>query len=131
MIGVERHGGVDALTVGILSCLSSGSTIGREWAVRLVTSGGLFGWFASWRVCRRAGGFPGRLLVGRLGGGTHGLEFLATIVTSSSLSLARIWNGLLLRVWHWWTNGICWMTLGAVIFFDVVATLGGGACSTL
>jgi hypothetical protein len=132
MIRVERCGGVDVLTVGILSRSSSGSTIGREWAVRLVPTGGLFGvlgglgcrswmwawgvvdvmarmidglasalgggmvsglldwrvgggfvgWFAIWRVRRRAGGFPGRSLVGRLGGGTRGLQLLATTVTS-------------------------------------------------
>ncbi len=181
MIRVERCEGVDVLTVGISSHSSSGSTTGREWAVHLVPTGGLFGvlgglgcrswmwtwgvmdvmagmidglasalgggvvrgllerrvgggfvgWFASWRVRRRAGGFPGRLLDSRLGGGTCGLQLLATTVTSSLLAAARIWNGLLLRVWCWWTNGICRMTLGAVMLFNVVATLGGGACSTL
>ena len=44
---------------------------------------------------------------------------------------ARIWNGLLLRVWRWWTNGICRITLGVVMLFDVVATLGGVTCPTL
>jgi hypothetical protein len=43
MIRVEHCGGVDAFMVGISSCSSSGSTIGRERTVRLVTTGGLFG----------------------------------------------------------------------------------------
>ena len=93
--------------------------------------GGFVVWFARWHIRRRAGGFPGRSLVGRLGGGTHGLQLLATTVMSLLVAAARIWNGLLLRVWRWWTNDICRMTLGAVMLFDVVATLGGGACSTL
>jgi hypothetical protein len=38
---------------------------------------------------------------------------------------------LLLRVWHWWMSGMVLMTLGAGILFDVVATLGGGADTTL
>jgi hypothetical protein len=40
-------------------------------------------------------------------------------------------KGLLLQVWHWCTSGMFLMTLGAVILFDVVATLGGGAFATL
>ncbi len=40
-------------------------------------------------------------------------------------------KGLLLRVWRWWTSGMVLMTLGAVILFDVVATFGGGANTTL
>jgi hypothetical protein len=40
-------------------------------------------------------------------------------------------KGLLLRFWHWCTSGMFLMTLGAVILFDVVATLGGGAFATL
>ncbi len=88
--------------------------------------------FASWRVHWRAGGFLVRSLAGMLGGGTRGLQLLATTVLSSLLSLsARIWNGLLLPVWCWRINGIFQMTLGAVMLFNVVATLGSGACSTL
>jgi hypothetical protein len=148
MIWVEHHGGVDARMVGILSCSSSGSTIGREWAVCLVITGGLFGvqggvgskswmwawgvmgvmagmidglastlgggvtrellgWrvdggfdgcFARWRIHWRAGGFPGRSLGGRLGGGTCGLQVLATTVMPLLSLTARIWNGLLLQV---------------------------------
>jgi hypothetical protein len=40
-------------------------------------------------------------------------------------------KGLLLRVWRWCTSGMFLMILGAVILFDVVATLGGGAFATL
>ena len=34
-------------------------------------------------------------------------------------------------MWHSCTNGMFLMTFGAVILFDVVATLGGGAFATL
>jgi hypothetical protein len=59
MIRVEHLRGVDALMVGISSRSSSGSIIGREWAVRLVLTGGLFGvlggldyrsWMWAWGV---------------------------------------------------------------------------------
>jgi hypothetical protein len=40
-------------------------------------------------------------------------------------------KGLLLQVWCWWTSGMVLMTLGAVILFDVVATLRGGADTIL
>jgi hypothetical protein len=56
-----------------------------------------FGWIAS----RRFGGVTGRWIGFRLGSGLRGLQLLATTVISSlSSSLARIWNGLLLRVCH-------------------------------
>jgi hypothetical protein len=38
--------------------------------------------------------------------------------------------GLMLLVWRWWTSDMVLMTLSAVILFDVVATLGGGADTT-
>jgi hypothetical protein len=83
---------------GLASALGGGVVRGLlDWRI----GGGFVGWFAIWRVHRRAGGFPGRSLVGRLGGRTRGLQLLATTVTSSLLSAARIWNGLLLRVWRW------------------------------
>jgi hypothetical protein len=115
--------------VGMVSTLGDGALGGQlNWRV----DGGLVGWFATWRFRGRAGGILGLSLDGRLGGGSCGLQLLATTVSSLSSSLvARIWNGLLLRVWCWWTNGICRMTLGAVILFDVAATLGGVACPTL
>ncbi len=115
--------------VGMVSTLGDGASGGQlNWRV----DGGLVGRFATWRFCGRASGILGLLLDGRLGGGSHGLQLLATTVSSlSSSSVARIWNGLLLRVWRWRTNGICRMTLGAVMLFDVVVTLGGVACPTL
>jgi hypothetical protein len=42
-----------------------------------------------------------------------------------------MWNKLLLRVWHWWISGICWMALGDMMLFDAVTTLGGGVVTTL
>jgi hypothetical protein len=78
------------------------------------------------------GGVTGRLIGFRLGSGLCGLQLLATTVISlSSSSLARIWNGLLLRVCRWWINGSCHMVVGDVMLFDVVATLGGGLSATL
>ena len=113
---------------GMASTLGGGAVRGLlDWRV----DGGFEGWFASWRAHRRSGGFLGRSLVGRLSGGRRGLQLLATTVMSLLLLLAGTWNGLLLRVWRWWTNNICWMTLGSVMLFNVMATLEGGACSTL
>ena len=114
---------------GIVSTLGDGASGGQlSWRV----DGGFVQWFAIWRVRGHACGILGLSLGGRLGGGRCGLQLLATTVSSSSSSSeARIWNGLLLHVWRWWTNGICWMTLGAVMLFDVVANLGGVACPTL
>ena len=91
----------------------------------------LVGWLENWisgrRACRNAGSSIGC----RLGSGLRGLQLLATTVSSTLLSSARRWNGLLLHVWRWWTNGICWMTFGAVVLSDVVATLGGEVAATL
>ena len=122
-------GAVGALAVmidGIASILGDGASGGQlKWRV----NGEFVGWFTTRRVRGCAGGFLGLSLGGRLGGGRHGLQLLATTVSSSSPSLeARIWNGLMLRVWPRWINGICRMTLGAVMLLDVVATLGGVAC---
>jgi hypothetical protein len=114
---------------GMVSTLGDGASGGQ---LNCRVDGGFVGWFATWRVRGRAGGILGLSLSGRLGGGRRGLQLLATTVSSSSSSPeARIWNGLLLHVWHWWTNGICRMTLGAVMLFNVVATLRGVACPTL
>jgi hypothetical protein len=86
-------------------------------------AGRRFGWTSSWRF----GGVTGRLIGFRLESGLRGLQLLATtVISSSSSSLARIWNGLLLRVCHWWINGSCCMVVGDVMLFDVVATLAGG-----
>jgi hypothetical protein len=107
----------------------------RWWGGGLVLGLIMGGWFASWFASRRAhwlaGGFTGRSLGYRLRSGLHGLQLLATTVSSLLSSSAGRWNGLLLRVWHRWINGICRMTLGAVILLDVVATLGGEVVATL
>ena len=123
--------------VGMMVMMHDGlvSTLG-DWALGRQLNwrfdGGFVGWFATRLGRRRAVGILRLLLGGWLGGIRRGLQLLATTVSSSSSSLvARIWNGLLLRVWRWWTNGICRMKLGAVMLFDVVATLGGVACPTL
>jgi hypothetical protein len=87
-----------------------------------------FGWLAIWRF----GGVTGRLIGCRLGSGLRGLQLLATtVISSSSLLLARILNGLLLCVCRWWINGSCCMVVGDVMLFDVVATLSGGLSATL
>ncbi len=54
-----------------------------------------------------------------------------TVISSSSLLLARIWNELLLHVCCWWIIGSCLMVVGDVMLLDVVATLGGGFSATL
>jgi len=73
-----------------LGCGDAGGLLG--WRV----DGGLLGWLTSWRVGRfvgwltswRIGWFTGwlarRSLVGRVGGGSRGLQLLATTVSSSS-----------------------------------------------
>jgi hypothetical protein len=111
--------GVMAWTIdGSASSLGGGVMGGLPaWKV----GGRLVGCFIGWRIGWRIGGFPCRPLVGRLGGGIHGVQS-----TSSSLS-ARMWNGFLLRVWRWWMHGMFLMMLGAVILFDVVAILGVGS----
>ncbi len=114
---------------GLVSTLGDGAS-GRQLNWRY--DGGFVGWFATRRGRGRAGWIVGLSLGGRIGSGRCGLQLLVTTVSSSSsLLVARIWNGLLLRVWRWWTNGIVRMTLGAVMLFDVVATLGADACPTL
>ena len=102
--------------------------------------GGLLGWFVvgrladwivSWRLGRFVGGKTGSSLVGKEGSGVRGLHLLATTVSLSSSSSVRMLKGLLLQVWCWCMSGMFLMILGAVILFDVVATLGGGAFGTL
>jgi hypothetical protein len=115
--------------VGII--LGSSNTLGGG-VLDGVLGWTLVGWLASWISGRRASRTLGRLIGCRLGRELRGLQWLlATTVSSLSLSLARRWNGLLLRVWCWWTNGICRMTFGAVVLLDKVATLGGGVAATL
>ncbi len=52
--------------------------------------GGFVVWFARWRIRRRAGGFPGRSQVGRLGGEVRELQLLATTVALLLSSSAGI-----------------------------------------
>ncbi len=93
-----------------------------------MVNGIAFGWIAS----QSFGGVTGRLIGFRLGSELCGLQPLVTTVISSlSSSSARIRNGLLLRVCHWWIDGSCCMVVGDVMLFDVVATLGGGLSTTL
>jgi hypothetical protein len=114
---------------GLVSTLGDGAS-GRQLNWRF--DGGFVGWFATQRGRGRAVGILRLSLGGWLGGIRRGLQLLETTVSSSSSSsVVGIWNGLLRRVWRWWTNGIVWMTLGAVMLFDVVATLGAVACPTL
>ncbi len=109
---------------GIASTLRGGVMGGLPaWKV----GGRLVGCFVGWRIGWCIGGFPCRSIVGRLGGGIRGVQLLAATVTTSSSSLARMWNGLLLRVWRWLMRGIFLMMLGAVILLDVVAILGVGS----
>jgi hypothetical protein len=109
---------------GIASTLGGGVMGGLlTWKV----GGRLVGCFVGWRIGQRIGGFPCRSLVGRLGGVIRGVQLLATTVSTSSSLLARMWNGLLLRVWCWWMRGMFLMMLGAVILFDVVAILRVGS----
>ena len=71
-------GGVLAVMyVGMVSTLSDGASGGQlNWRV----DGGLVDWFVTWRVRGRAGGILGLSLDGRLGGGSRGLQLLATTV---------------------------------------------------
>ncbi len=65
--------------------------------------------------------------------GAGGLKLLATTVSSSmssSLSV-KIWKELLYHVRRWCTIGNQWIACGIVMVFDVVATLGGVAITTL
>jgi hypothetical protein len=73
--------------VWMVSTLGDGSLGGQlKWRV----DGGLVGWFATWRVCGRAGGILGLSLDGRLGGGSRGLQLLATTVSSLSSLLVAV-----------------------------------------
>ena len=101
---VEHRGGKDGLVVGILSQSSSGSTTGIEYVGGIVraggllgfsvglgqVAGGLLGWLTSWRIGCFLGWLVRRSLVGRVGGGSRGLQLLATTVSSSSSSSERM-----------------------------------------
>jgi hypothetical protein len=67
---------------GMVSTLGDGASGGQHnWRV----DGGLVGWFSTWRVCGRAGGILGLSLDGSFGGSSHGLQLLATTVSSLPL----------------------------------------------
>ncbi len=80
MSQVERLGGADGLMVGILSCSSSGSTMGSEWVGCLIAAGVLLGFLVglghrSWMQVWGAVGVIAWMLVGMastLGGGVVG-----------------------------------------------------------
>jgi hypothetical protein len=109
-----------------------GGPVGAGVGVLVGMVNGIAGRRFGWIACRRFGGATGRLIGFWLGSGLHGLQLLATtVISSSSSSLARIWNGLLLCICRWWINGSCCMAVGDVMLFDVVANLGGGVSATL
>jgi len=77
-------GAVGWMCDGLASTLGGGEVgglLGRR------VDGGLLGGLASWRIGWFVGGQTGRSLVGKEGGGSRGLQLLATTV-SSSLSLS-------------------------------------------
>jgi hypothetical protein len=86
---------------GITACVAC--TLGGGVVVRHLgwtVEGGIGGGLASRRGVRSIGGFTGGILDGRMVGGTLGLQLLATTVSSLLSLLERMWNGLLLRIWH-------------------------------
>jgi hypothetical protein len=118
------------------SWMKVGGPVGAGIGILVGMVNGIAGWIASWRFGWLAywsfGGVTGRLIGCKLGSGLRGLQLLATTVISLSSSLlARIWNGLLLRVCCWWINDSCCMVVGDTMLFDLVATLGGGLSATL
>jgi hypothetical protein len=76
-----------------------GGPVGAGVGVLVGMVNGIAGRRFGWIAIGIFGGVTGRLIGFRLGSGLRGLQLLATTVISlSSSSLARIWNGLLLRV---------------------------------
>ncbi len=118
--------------VGRRSWMKVGVPVGARVGVLVGMVNGIAGRRFGWIASQRFGGVTGRLIGCRLGSGLRGLQLLVTtVILSSSSSLARIWNGLLLRICRWWINSSCCMDVGDVMLFDVVATLGGGLSTTL
>ena len=74
-------GGGDA--GGLLGWQVDGGLLGWLTSWRI---GRVVGWLASWRVGRFLGWLARRSLLGRVGGGSRGLQLLATTVSSSSSS---------------------------------------------
>ncbi len=78
-------GGGDA--GGLLGWRVDGGLLGwlTSWRV-----GRVVGWLTSWRVGRFLGWLASRSLLGKVGGGSRGLQLLATTVSSSSSSSERM-----------------------------------------
>ena len=72
---------------GLLGWRVDGGLLGwlTSWRV-----GRVVGWLTSWRVGRFLGWLASRSLLGRVGGGSRGLQLLATTVSSSSSSSERM-----------------------------------------
>jgi hypothetical protein len=68
---------------GLLGWRVDGGLLGwlTSWCI-----GRVVGWLTSWRVGRFLGWLASRSLLGRVGGGSRGLQLLATTVSSSSSS---------------------------------------------
>jgi hypothetical protein len=80
-------GAVVSIVAGLANTLVGGEAGGLlVWRV----AGGLLGWLTSWRIGRFLGWLARRSLVGRKGGGSRGLQLLATTVSSSSSSSERM-----------------------------------------
>jgi len=80
-------GAVVSIVAGLVNTLVGGEAGGLlVWRV----AGGLLGWLTSWRIGRFLGWLARRSLVGRVGGGSRGLQLLATTVSSSSSSSERM-----------------------------------------
>ena len=108
---------------GLASILGGGEVgglLGRR------VDGGLLGGLASWRVGWFVGGQTGRSLVGKEGGGSLAGHHSVIVIIIVGDGVKRI-----VIVSLYCTSGMFLMTIGAVILFDVVATLRGGAFATL
>ena len=117
---------------GRRSWMKVGGPVGAGVGVLVGMDNGIAGWRFGWIASRIFGRVTGRSIGFMLGSGLRGLHLLVTtFISSLSSSSARIWNGLLLRVCHWWINGSCRMVVGDVMLFDVAATLGGGLSAML
>ncbi len=75
------------MRVGLANTLGGGEAGGLlVWRV----AGGRLGWHTCWRIGRFLGWLVLRSLVGRVGGGSRGLQLLATTVSLSSSSSERL-----------------------------------------
>jgi hypothetical protein len=85
------------LTVWV-ACTLSGWVVGR--GLSGTVGGGIDAEIISWHGAWHIGGFTGGILTVMMVGGALGLQLLTTTVSSLLSLLERMWNGLLLRVWH-------------------------------